>query len=172
MWFLEACIGFNWLPARRCQCIKWSRDCCWRLMFGCLNAQWLAIIISQMSWSISTNKRERCLVLTKEKCVHVEKGVDILDLGQAISLMHVRNDDRTNDQKRIIWQIVQTRWMWASWNQFLIGLREVKIILLVVEISLINLVHLSYRTNNWACCLVSCWDKKLEGGGGDQLVCT
>ena len=49
-----------------------------------------------------TNKRERCLVLTKEKCVHVEKGVDILDLGQAISLMHVRNDDRTNDQKRII----------------------------------------------------------------------
>ena len=145
----------------------------------CLNAEWLAIIISQMSWSISTNKRERCLVLTKEKCVHVEKGVDILDLGQAISLMHVRNDDRTNDQKRIIWQIVQTRWMWARRNQFLIGWKRGKNNTSGLEISLINLLHLSLslslsRTNNWAC-QAGRWDKKLEGGGaggGDQLVCT
>ena len=53
---------------------------------------------------------ERCLVLTdfeREECsvfsVHVvAKGVDFLDTGQAISVVHVRNDDRTNDQKRII----------------------------------------------------------------------
>ena len=119
-----------------------------------------------------TNKRERCLVLTdiegEVRSCWKRCGL----LGQAVSLMYVRNDDRTNDQKRIIWQIVQTRWMWARKNQFLIGWKRGKNNTSGLEISLINLLHLSLsRTNNWAC-QAGRWDKKLEGGGGEQLVCT
>ena len=49
-------------------------------------------------------------------------------------------------------------------------LREVKMILLVVEISLINLLHLAPITGPTS--LAGLWDKKLEGGGGGTLVCT
>ena len=49
-----------------------------------------------------TNKRERCLVLTdiEGEVRSCRKRCGLL--GQAVSLMYVRNDDRTNDQKRII----------------------------------------------------------------------
>ena len=51
--------------------------------------------------------------------------------------------------------------------------REVKILLLVVvEIRVLINQSAAPRTNNWAWLPAwhGWWDKKLEGGGGDQLV--